>query len=375
MSDLELPFGQLRVGNNRTNELIATGPTGSRTTDEDAGLLAIDFFCGAGGMTRGLSDSGIRVLGGVDNELDCKLTYELNNPGSVFIHADIKLLRPEYLSEKLNIGPHVENLILTACSPCQFFSQLNTNKAKSKSTIDLLSELKRFIEFFFPGYLLIENVPRFRDHKFSPIKEFKQLLMRSGYEFSEAVLLCNELGIPQTRNRFVLVASRLGAVPSLPTKEKKPATVRTFIGDSGIFKPIEAGHRDKSVFQHTAAGLSPSNLQKIKHCHKKAACKRTSFSDSYLRMEWDKPAPTITTKFNSFSNGRFGHPEQDRAISLREGATLQTFPSDYVFYSASSSKIAKMIGNAVPPLLSKKIGSKIKSCWINSERSNHESNF
>jgi len=139
--------------------------------------------------------------------------------------------------------------------------------------------------------------------------------------------------------------------------------VRDVLGEANGFPRVEAGHRDSTSFQHTVSRLSEENLLAIRATPKnggntikrRISYKGSGFRDSYGRMSWDKPAPTITTNFHKLSSGRFGHPEEDRAISLREGASLQTFPKEYIFYANSISAIAKMIGNAVPPEFAKRI--------------------
>ncbi len=160
-----------------------------------------------------------------------------------------------------------------------------------------------------------------------------------------------------------------------PKKDNFPV-VKDFIGVKNGFPKIPAGHRDNSEFMHTASGLSEKNLERMRKTKKNGGNRldwsntdlqldtykkrdKNSFQDTYGRMFWEKPAPTITTKFHSISNGRFGHPEEDRALSLREGATLQTFPKDYVFKTKSIGAIARMIGNAVPPLYAKQIAETI----------------
>ena len=146
--------------------------------------------------------------------------------------------------------------------------------------------------------------------------------------------------------------------------------MRETIGDAELFPPIKAGHQDLSNFMHTSASLSELNLTRIKQTKHNGGDRRSwskdlqpnsykhhkGHYDVYGRMFWDKPSPAITTRFISYSNGRYGHPEQNRAISLREGAVLQSFPKEYEFHSNSQNMIAKMIGNAVPPELAKRIG-------------------
>ncbi|MEL6306331.1 MAG: DNA cytosine methyltransferase, partial [Bacteroidota bacterium] len=246
-----------------------------------------------------------------------------------------------------------------------------TDKSKSKTTRLLLEDFREFVEYFRPGYVFVENVPGLNTNKDSPIDNFKKSIQRNGYVFEDGVLNAKDYGVPQSRRRFVLVATRIKSKISLPKTEKtEMRTVRDAIGNENIFPKISAGNKDLSSFQHTSANLSKVNLERIKATDHDGGDRRNwpegmqpkcydrhkGHYDVYGRMFWDKPSPTITTRFNSYSNGRYGHPIQNRAISLREGAILQSFPIDYKFHSNSQVMIAKMIGNAVPPLLAKRIG-------------------
>ncbi|HLY72099.1 MAG TPA: DNA cytosine methyltransferase [Puia sp.] len=341
-------------------------------------LRAVDFFCSGGGMTAGFRKAGVRVLGGIDIDKDCEETYTKNNPGSIFIHSDIKKLSFLGLKKELKIKTNDDHLIFIGCSPCQYWSNIKTIKAKSEESKNLLCDFERFVKHFRPGHIVVENVPgilnRFEE---SPLKAFLNFLTEQKYIYCHEVINASHYGVPQTRKRFLLIASRVMKDVKLPiadTKSEIP-TVRKFIGDKKKFKPISAGHKDKSQFNHTSAGLTNRNLQRLKATphnggtrmaysfDKEIAIKShfntKNFSDSYSRMFWDKPAPTITTRFNSISNGRFGHPEQDRGISLREGATLQTFDLNYIFHGKNQSIISRQIGNAVPPILSFKIAKAI----------------
>lgn len=331
-------------------------------------LKAIDFFCSGGGMTYGLKQAGIAVIAGIDNDEDAQKTYESNNPGSKFILRDVFELKEEELKQEIDIEENDDNLILVGCSPCQYWSIINTDKTNSSKTKDLLIEFHRFVKFYNPGYVVIENVPGLELHEEkSGLKDFVDDLRERGYTVEQGVYKLNEFNVPQSRKRFSLIASRVIKEKIKPAKSANKPVVRDFIGEEKGFYKVEAGHRDKTKFQHTVAGLQEKNLQVIKNTpknggnsvKKRESYRGSGFRDSYSRMSWDKPAPTITTRFYSFSNGRFGHPEEDRAISLREGATLQTFPKDYYFDAKSISAIARMIGNAVPPEFARRIGQAI----------------
>lgn len=345
-------------------------------------LRAVDFFCGAGGMTCGMSLAGIRVLAGIDNDPDCKETYTVNNPNTKYIEKDIHELTEEELAEEIGIERYEDSLIFIGCSPCQYWTRINTNREKSKATKDLLKEFQRFVEWFKPGYLLVENVPHFLKYKNENVLgKFLSFLEKESYVYDDDIVDANYYGVPQNRKRYLLIASRVSNQIKIPEKEyDKTLTVRNFIGVHNGFKAIEAGHRDEEDFIHTAANLSEKNRMRIKKTPKNGGNrlswkddpklqinaykgKDDIFKDVYGRMYWDKPAPTITTKFHSLSNGRFGHPEEDRALSLREGATLQTFPFNYKFKGPSIASISKQIGNAVPPELARRIGNYIFNNW------------
>ena len=339
-------------------------------------MRAIDFFCGAGGMSYGLMKAGIEVVAGLDLDQSCQATFEHNVKGAQFLAKDVTRLSVTELIEALEIKENDDSLILTGCSPCQFWSKINTDRSKSRQSAFLLKEFARFVIELRPGWLAIENVPGIVNKRGSVLPDFLRILGKSGYTCAHAVINLSHFGIPQTRQRFVLIANRLGISSDLPTPlTVGPATVRSCLGKANGFMSIKAGHRDQTSFMHTASGLSPINLSRIEKTPtdggKRSAWnddpnlalrayegRESQFSEVYSRMSWDKPAPTITTRFNSFSNGRFGHPEELRAISLREGATLQTFPKTYRFFG-SMPVVARHIGNAVPPAFAKLLGQHI----------------
>jgi DNA (cytosine-5)-methyltransferase 1 len=334
-------------------------------------LLAVDFFCCAGGVTCGFRKAGIQVLGGIDIDGAYKKTYERNNPGSTFIQADIAKLPLRSLHRRLGIKKNMDDLIFVGCSPCQYYTNLQTDKTKSTESRLLLEDFKRFVDYYNPGYIFIENVPGLDTKKGSPLANFKEFISLKGFVFDDKIVNAAQYNVPQNRRRYILVASRVKQKISIPSGDtKRIKTVRNTIS---CLKTITAGYRDKNILKHLSAKLKPINLKRIQstshdggtrlewkdnpelqlNCYKE---KDSTFPDVYGRMYWDQPAPTITTKFHSISNGRFGHPEQDRAISLKEGALLQSFPYSYRFSSDSFITVARMIGNAVPPELAKSIG-------------------
>ena len=349
-------------------------------------LKAIDFFCSGGGMTRGMSDAGIDVIAGIDNDPTVRDTYEKNNIGSKFIEANVAELTEECLKSSIDIKVNDDNLILIGCSPCQYWTKIRTDKKKSEKSKDLLKEFKRFVIHFNPGFVVVENVPGLEKRaEESGLKDFVDYLENNEYVVEYKIYNLNEYGVPQSRKRFSLIASRIVKEKLSPNKAEKKLFVEDFIGVLNGFARVEAGHVDKSEFNHSVAKLSNINLKRIEQTGKNGGSwldwkddkelsrkKYTGkeFIDNYGRMSWNKPAPTITTRFNSLSNGRHGHPEENRAISIREGASLQTFSKDYIFYTESNQKAAKMIGNAVPPEFARRIGETILKGLANGNRKN-----
>ena len=334
-------------------------------------LKVVDFFCSVGGVSLGFKQAGIEVLGGIDIDSSCKETYE-KNIGSKFLAKDVSNLKKEEIGNFFGVKKNQDDLIFVGCSPCQYFSNIKTNKKKSKKTRLLLEDFKEFVDYYRPGYLFIENVPGLDSNPESPLGRFKKFLKKTGYVFDDNVLNAKYFGVPQNRRRYILIASRLQKEIILPEEDRKNVrTVKDAIGDYRKFYRIKEGDKDLTTFIHSSARLSKLNLERIKSTPHNGggrldwknktlqpACyeNHNGHTDVYGRMYWDKPAPTITTRFVSYSNGRYGHPEQDRAISLREGATLQSFPEDFIFHSESQGTIARMIGNAVPPKLAEAIG-------------------
>lgn len=337
-------------------------------------MKAVDFFCGGGGMSCGMLQAGIEVLAGIDYEIACKDTYEENIIGAKFIHADIFELKEEVLRDELKLEKNDDELVLIGCSPCQFWSIINTDKKKSEKSKSLLVEFERFVKYFNPGYVVVENVPGvLRRKEESGLDKFITWLKANGFKVHFEIHNTHDYGVPQNRKRFTLVANRVGDNQVFPKKVASRKTVGDVLGVNNGFKKINAGTTDKTEFLHSAANIAPITLKRLLKVKKNGGnrldfandpelqlpCfigKDKSFMDTFGRLSWDKPANTITTKFYSVSNGRFAHPEENRALSLREGATLQSFPKNYKFCGTSMGAIARQIGNAVPPEYARQIG-------------------
>jgi DNA (cytosine-5)-methyltransferase 1 len=337
-------------------------------------LTAIDFFCCGGGMTEGFESAGIRVLAGIDIDPACKETYEKNHPNSKFILKDIKKIPSNYFKNKFNIEKNDKGLIMIGCSPCQHWSKINTERGKSERSKNLLFDFTRFVRYYKPGYIVIENVPGIESKpKESGLKRFLNFLDKYEYKYKKQKIDMSKYGIPQKRVRFVLIATRNGNDPFFPENSENSKTIKDYIKK---LPQINAGEQSNNLPLHRAANISEDNLKRLRKTPHNGGTrlawkddpdlqinayrgKDNIFRDVYGRMKWEEPAPTITTKFNSISNGRFGHPDQDRALSLLEGALLQTFSKKYYFSGNTDSVIARQIGNAVPPVFASQIAAKI----------------
>jgi len=336
-------------------------------------VSAVDIFCGIGGLTHGLIKAGIPVVAGIDSDETCKYAYETNN-GALFIKKDIRNLRASKIKSLLG---KVDFKILVGCAPCQCFSKhTQKNKARNKDEKwKLLYSFSNLVTEVKPHVVSMENVAEIR--KYKVFKDFVKSLEISGYWVFQTVVYCPDYGIPQNRRRLVLLASRLGEIKLVP-ETHPPSRYRTVRDVISNLENIEDGVSSSKDLLHRTFRLSPINKKRIKQskpggtwldwdktlrapCHKKDSGQ--SYSAVYGRMSWDKPAPTVTTQFYSFGTGRFGHPEQDRALSLREGALLQTFPKYYEVIDPngtnSFSVLGTHIGNAVPVRLGIIIGRSI----------------
>jgi DNA (cytosine-5)-methyltransferase 1 len=339
----------------------------------------IDLFCGIGGLSYGLKCQGMKILAGFDLDYTCQYAYETNTGGK-FYYRDVKTISGDEINKLYSQKKNVIK-VLAGCAPCQPFSSYAfKNKNKDKDKYNLLYEFGRLVKEVHPDIVTMENVPAIASFKLkSVLADFLEVLQNEGYNVKYKVVYCPDYGIPQTRKRLVLLASRLGNIDLIsPTHTKENyVTVKDVIGD---LPPLEAGQGCPADALHRCRALSPLNLQRLKstpyggswkdwpadlmlECHKKESGK--SFGSVYGRMVWEEPSPTMTTLCTGIGNGRFGHPVQNRAISAREAALFQTFPITYKFFpnehEVSLTKASRYIGNAVPPKLGEVIAQSIKN--------------
>lgn len=332
-------------------------------------IVAVDLFCGVGGLTYGLEKAGIRVVAGIDVDPACQFPYE-GNTSAKFIQRDVAAVTADMVN---TLFGKAKVRLLAGCAPCQPFSAHSKGRDTSKDPKwPLLDHFARLIQGTNPHLVTMENVVRIQGH--AVFRRFVSKLEGMGYSVVWGSLYCPDYGIPQERRRLVLMASRIGAV-ELPEPSHAPEGYITVRKAIGALPKLAAGQADGSDRLHVARALAPINVARLKYsvpggtwqdwpeslrspCHARKT--GASFKSVYGRMAWDEPAPTITTQYNNFGTGRFGHPAQHRALSLREGAILQSFPATYKFWTPDKpvvhSTVARLIGNAVPPRLGQVVG-------------------
>lgn len=333
----------------------------------------VDLFCGVGGLSHGFKAEKFKLVGGLDVDKSCKYAYEKNNDAPFFAE-DLNVLP----SEKIDALFYKNTTkVLVGCAPCQAFSTYS-QKYKNNDKWRMLYTFGRIIDDIKPEVISMENVPNLKNYNEGKVlNDFISILKKNEYHVKWKIINSSDYGVPQNRKRLILFASKLGPIKFLkPTHKNRKVTVKDAIGH---LPPIEDGETHITDQIHRARKLSPKNKERIQstpygggwkdwpeelllECHKKESGK--SFGSVYGRMTWENVAPTMTTQCTGLGNGRFGHPEQDRAISLREAALFQTFPEDYEFFDPkeeiSSPKVEMHIGNAVPVQLGKMIARTIR---------------
>ena len=361
---------------NGTREDFGASPetTPTRGDDRLPGWSVVDLFCGIGGLSHGLRRAGLRVTAGVDADPTCRYAFEANNEAS-FVAAPLEEVTGARIRD---LYPAGTRRILVGCAPCTPFSAYAHAAKRPSDKWSLVDLFLCRIEEVNPEIVSMENVPRLRSfQKGAVFRRFLTGLERLGFRVVARTVDAADFGVAQHRRRLVVLASRLGVIQFAPPTRAQRTTVRDAIGE---LPPIRAGeaHPDDAV--HRAPNLSPTNLRRIRaakpgrpwtewddptlvaRCHRRSS--GATYKNVYGRMEWDRPAPTLTTGCFSFGRGRFGHPKQNRAISLREAALLQSFPAGYRLAAPGDpvvfARLGRHLGNAVPVALGAAIGRAIR---------------
>lgn len=336
-------------------------------------IRVFDYFSGCGGTSSGFQQAGMEIMFALDIDPDAAATYRENFPDTEFFEEDISTVDTKKINSLIKSCGD-DPVLFCGCAPCQPFTRQNTESPKRDKRKSLLSKFGLIVQKFKPDFVFVENVPGLQkvpNYKQGPFPTFKTRLEKMGYHITYGVVAAQDYGAPQLRRRFVLLASKHGEIDiPAPThgKNNNPyKTVRHAIED---LPAIAAGetYKGHNLHNHRAAKLSELNMKRIKaskpdgggrnnwakdlwpKCYTRKNEKgelHSGHTDCYGRLWWGKPATGLTTRCISYSNGRFGHPEQNRAISVREAARLQGFDDDFEF-KGSLNSMAKQIGNAVP---------------------------
>ncbi|WXF88533.1 DNA cytosine methyltransferase [Pseudomonas syringae pv. atrofaciens] len=336
--------------------------------------IALDLFCGSGAVSLGLRQAGFEVVGAVDYEAGACRTYRANHPSVRLLEQDIRQVDPDQFADLI---PGKLDL-LVVCAPCQPFSSQNRHKSDADSRNDLVAESKKFIIRFNPSLVFLENVPGLASTDI--FDEFTSWLRdEAGYDVADPMRVdAAELGVPQRRSRMILVAAKGASLQKAITIAR---TSRMTVGH--VIRDLPEPPIGRTAAEadplHYARKHSPLNIERLRHipidgggreslplhlqlaCHRNA--KKSAFSDTYGRMSWSDVAPTLTTGCTDITRGRFAHPVQNRAITLREAARLQSFPDEYVFFG-NASQVAMQIGNAVPPKMMYTIACSLKAALL-----------
>lgn len=365
-----------RNGQTKTVAQLGTGNASGTAESQQSpvslkSIAAVDLFCGAGGLTHGMLNAGVPVVAGVDFDEACRHPYEANHEGIAFYQQDVAKLEA---SEVANWFGDAPIRVLAGCAPCQPFSSYSQRyETVGTDRSLLLNHFGRLVKELRPDVVIMENVPTITRHVV--FDDFVATLEGQGYDVWYDIIDCVVYGLPQRRRRIVLLASLHGEIELRAPDQSNPTTVEEALKGLPV---LRHGGKNEEDPLHTASRLSGLNLERIKASkpggswrdwpkHLVADCHRCNtgktYPSVYGRMMWNEPAPTLTTQFYRFGSGRFGHPSQARALSLREGAILQGFPYDYSFVPDGApihfTVLGRLIGNAVPVELGRAIGESI----------------
>lgn len=339
-------------------------------------FTAIDLFSGAGGLTIGLKRAGFKVVAAVEIDGEITKTYQKNHPEVKLLIKDIRNVKGDDLL-KLTGLKKID--LVAGCPPCQGFSKLTDKCHKRDNRNELVLEMARLVSELKPAICMMENVPGLAKRGFSLLKKFEKKLELMGYVITKGILQMADYGVPQSRRRLVLLAGKGFKIPlpdpthsrsvDIDSKMKSWITLKKILKKDNEPVSFSAAKQDGGPGKfnwHIVRDLKPISIKRLKFltaggsrlvlpkkirptCHKNTK----GFQNVYGRMNWDSIAPTITSGCVTLSAGRFGHPRKSRTISVREAATIQTFPNRYIFNTDKIDVACMLIGNALPPRFAK----------------------
>ncbi len=356
--------------------------------------VAVDLFAGAGGLSLGARRAGFKVPVAVEIDPEITTTYQKNHPDVTLIQSDIRELCGADLKRKA--GGHID--LLMGCAPCQGFCSLTLKNEREDPRNQLVLEMARLVEETKPTAVLMENVPGLALRGKSLLAAFIKQLRDAGYKPQWWNVEMADFGVPQRRRRLVLLAGK-GFEIALPTAThaRRPKrgdgrrpwrTVASAIRRERTPDKVGKQRGPRAANWHVVRNLLPDTLARLRatepgdmrhqlsknllpDCHQQGY---EGFRNVYMRMAWNAPAPTITAGCTTPAKGRFGHPDRRRTtISVREAATLQTFPKGFRFDSAKIDRVCQMIGNAVPPLFAEQLAVTAYEALRNRARRNSKS--
>jgi len=334
-------------------------------------FTAIDLFSGAGGLTIGLKRAGFKVVAAVEVGGEIAKTYQMNHPEVKLLIKDIRNVKGGDLLKLTGL----KNInLVVGCPPCQGFSKLTDKCRKRDDRNELVLEMARVVSELKPTICMMENVPGLAKRGYSLLRKFEKKLESMGYVITKGILQVADYGVPQSRRRLVLLAGKGFKIPlpdpthsrsaSINSKTRPWITLREILkkdNEPVSFSVAKQNGGPGEFNWHVVRDLKPISIERLKFltaggsrlalpkkirpmCHKNAK----GFQNVYGRMSWDSVAPTITSGCTTLSAGRFGHPDKDRTISVREAATIQTFPQSYHLETDKIERACELVGNALP---------------------------
>lgn len=351
-------------------------------------FTAIDLFSGAGGLTIGLKRAGFKVVAAVEVDGEIAKTYQMNHPEVKLLIKDIRNIKGGDLLKLVGLK---KIDLVAGCPPCQGFSKLTDKCHKRDSRNELVLEMARVVSELKPAICMMENVPGLTKRGFPLLRKFEKKFELMGYIITKGILQMADYGVPQSRRRLVLLAGKGFKIPlpnpthsrsvSLNSRTKPWITLREALkkGDEPVSFSVAKQNGGPNKFNwHVVRDLKPISIERLRFltaggsrlvlpkkirptCHKNAK----GFQNVYGRMSWDSVAPTITSGCTTLSAGRFGHPQKNRTISVREASTIQTFPKSYAFETNKIEKACELVGNALPCRFAEVVSSKCKDILSN----------